>query len=226
MSSAPMREEDRKPIGLLGGTFDPIHYGHLRLAEEARVRLGLQRVCLIPAGRPAHRSAPQAPAADRLAMARLAAQGNPAFEVIALEAESPQPSYTVPTLERLRERFGAARPLVLLVGADAFLGLASWHRWRELFDLAHLAVATRPGHDLDAAALPALLAGELERRQARDAGELAAVPAGRILPFSITALDISATAIRRMLAQGDSIRYLLPDAALDYIDRNHLYQVS
>lgn len=224
MSSALKREPAVAPIGLLGGTFDPIHYGHLRLAEEARARLGLQQVCLIPAGQPAHRRPPRAAAAERLAMARLAVQGNAAFEVLDVEAASLQPSYTVPTLERLRARFGAVQPLVLLLGADAFLGLGSWHRWRELFDLAHLAVATRPGHEFAAAALPAALAEEFAARRADRRELLACAPAGRILPFSITALDISATALRDALAHGESVRYLLPDAVLDHIERNRLYQ--
>lgn len=225
MSSAAMGDPAVRPIGLLGGTFDPIHYGHLRLAEEARSRLLLDRVCLVPAGQPAHRQPPLATASHRLAMARLAVESNSALEVVALEADSPQPSYTVPTLERLRERFGARQSLVLLLGADAFLGLPSWHRWQDLFSLAHVAVATRPGHDLHPTALPPLLATELAGRAAQGPDALADAPAGCILPFPITALDISATAIRRTLATGGSVRYLLPDGALDYIEHNHLYSV-
>ena len=141
------------PLGILGGTFDPVHYGHLRLAEQAREQLGLAEVRWIPAGRPAHRGTPRSAPSHRVEMVRLAIAGNPAFHLDDAEAQSSAPSYSVPTLERLRGELGARRPLVLLLGAHAFLGLESWHRWRELFNLAHIAVATRPRSPLDAARL-------------------------------------------------------------------------
>lgn len=134
------------PLGVLGGTFDPIHTGHLRLAEEAREALGLGGVRLIPAGQPPHRGEPGSTAEDRLAMARLAAAGNPGFMVDDGEVRAQQKSYTVLTLERLRAEIGPRRPLVLILGADAFAGLPTWHRWTDLFALAHLAVANRPGY--------------------------------------------------------------------------------
>ncbi len=210
------------PLGLLGGTFDPVHFAHLRLAEEAIEALGLSGVLWLPSGVGAHREAPRASAADRLAMVGLALAQHPRFGIDAAEAGSPAPSYTVPTLERLRAALGATLPLVLLLGADAFLGLPAWHRWTELFALAHLAVATRPGHELDEAAMAAALAGEFGDRRGV-AADLALAPAGAIVPFALTALDISATAIRARLAAGASCRYLLPDAVLDYIDRHRLY---
>ena len=146
------------PLGVFGGTFDPIHYGHLRLAETAREALGLTRVRLIPAGQPPHRATPGAAGAHRLAMARLAAASNPAFEVDPAEVEAAQASYTILSLERLRAELGPRRPLVLLLGVDAFLGLPGWHRWTALLDLAHIAVAHRPGFPIDAASLPPALA--------------------------------------------------------------------
>ena len=147
------------PLGLFGGTFDPIHLGHLRLAETAREALSLERVRFIPAGQPPHRATPGASGADRLAMARLATADNPGFEVDAAEVDAAQASFTILTLERLRAELGPARPLVLLLGVDAFLGLPTWRRWTELFDFAHLAVASRPGYTLDEARLaPALAA--------------------------------------------------------------------
>ncbi len=210
------------PLGILGGTFDPVHYGHLRLAAEAVEGLGLAAVRWLPAGRPRHRNAPHTGAEHRLAMVRLAVADNDRFEVDAAEAESREPSYTVPSLERLRSELGSDRPLVLLLGADAFLGLPSWHRWEELFGLAHIAVATRPGHVLDPAAMAPALAEEFRWRAAANAA-LAGAPCGAVVPFAITALDISATAIRERLAAGREVRYLLPDAVLDYIRRNRLY---
>lgn len=211
------------PLGILGGTFDPIHFGHLRLAEEAIDALGLGSVRFVPAGRPAHRGVPAAAAAHRLEMARLAITSNPRFSLDAGEVEAATPSYTVPTLERLRRELGPARPLVLLLGADAFAGLATWHRWRDLFHLAHLAVTHRPGFDLDAASLPAPVAAELTARRAPPAS-LWDAPAGTIVPFAITPLAISATQLREFVAAGQSPRYLLPDAVVEYIACHHLYR--
>lgn len=215
------------PIGIFGGTFDPIHYGHLRLVEEAREALALEQVVLIPSGLPPHRAAPRTPAGDRLAMTRLAAAGNAALIVDPAEAESTAPSYSVLTLERLRAQFGPSRPLVLLVGADAFAGLPSWHRWRELFALAHIAVANRPGHPTDARRFPDLLshalAAECSARFCDRALDLRGVAAGRVLPFAMTPLAISASLLRARLAAGHTVRYLLPDSVVDYIRCHHLY---
>ena len=210
-------------IGVLGGTFDPVHFGHLRLGLEAIDRLGLAEVRIVPTGVPPHRAAPFAPAAARLRMAALAVAGEPRFVLDPAEAASIEPAYTVDTLLRLRRELGPARPLCLLMGSDAFAGLASWSRWRQLFELAHIGVATRPGH---AAALDRLrgpLAEECAARLGDSAASLAAAPAGAVVRFPISALDISASAIRDMLAHGRSPRYLLPDAVLDYIGSNRLY---
>lgn len=205
------------PLGVFGGTFDPIHYGHLRLAETAREALGLTRVRLIPAGQPVG-----AGGAHRLAMARLAAADNPAFEVDPAEVEAAQASYTILSLERLRAELGPRRPLVLLLGVDAFLGLPTWRRWTELFDFAHLAVANRPGYSLGGAAMPAALAEQVSRRQAAP-DTLGAAPAGRLVQFAMTPLAISATDIRARCAAGQSLRYLLPPPVVDYISRHQLY---
>lgn len=208
-------------IGIFGGTFDPIHYGHLRLAEEAREALSLEQIVLIPSGQPPHRDAPQTPANHRLAMAQLAAAGNRSITVDQAEVESATPSYSVLTLERLRRQLGPARPLVLLLGADAFAGLASWYRWRELFALAHIAVANRPGHPPQTPS--AALAAEAEPRLAARVEYMFGAPAGRVLPFEMTPLAISASLIRARLAAGQSVRYLLPDSVLDYIRSHRLY---
>lgn len=219
-----MSEAREAPLGLLGGTFDPIHHAHLRLALEAQQTLGLHTVRLIPAGQPKHRDTPGSSPEHRLAMARLAVEGVPQLEVDAAEVLSDAPSYTVPTLERLRADLGATRPLVLLMGVDAFQGLARWHRWQALLDLAHIGVATRPGYALGEATLEPALAALLRQSRTDDAAALATTPAGMIIPFDITALDISATAIRAQFARGASPRFLLPDAVVDYIDLHHLYQ--
>ena len=212
------------PLGIFGGTFDPVHFGHLRLAEEARQQLGLAQVLWVPAGQPPLRDQPHTAAADRAAMVRKAIEGNPAFALDDTEVNATAASYTVDTLARLRQSHGSQRALVLLLGADAFARLEQWHRWHELFDLAHIAVATRPGHSVQkvGAGDTAALADEFARRRG-DSADLRTAPAGRIVPFSITSLDISATALRRLLKQRDVPRYLVPDAVLDYIHHHHLY---
>lgn len=231
-----MNDAGKGVLGLFGGTFDPLHVAHLRLGLEAREALGLGEVCFIPAGNPALRDAPRGAGVHRLAMVERALADMPGFSVDATEvlnaardsAAKPRPSYTVETLERQRQLHGRERPLVLLLGADAFVRLEAWHRWRELLALAHIAVATRPGHEpivgagsLGVPGTP-LDAEFLARRG--EAADLARAPAGRIVPFAITALEISSTAIRRRLAQGLNARYLVPDAVLDYIDLHQLYR--
>jgi nicotinate-nucleotide adenylyltransferase len=211
------------PLGVFGGTFDPVHYGHLRLAEEARSHLGLTQVLWLPAGQPPLRGAPATPPEQRLAMVNLAIEANPHFTLDATEVNATTPSYTVETLERLRRVHGPQRPLVLLMGADAFARLDYWHRWQDLFALAHIGVATRPGHPLKVGAGETALDREFTARRGT-AAELAAAPAGRIVPFTIRALDISATALRAYLAAGESPRYLAPEPVLDYIEQHHLYR--
>ncbi len=209
------------PIGVFGGTFDPIHFGHLRMAEELAEVLNLTEVRIIPAGQPPHRTVPRTPARHRLAMARLAIAGNPRFKLDDREVQQARASYTVDTLRALRHELGAEQSIWLFMGADAFLGLATWKEWRRLFELAHIAVAHRPGYRLEQSdALNDGLRQELERRQVAGTPH---TPAGSILLRPITQLDIAATDIRSRLLEGRSVRYLLPDGVLDYIQKNHLY---
>ena len=213
-----------EPLGIFGGTFDPVHFGHLRLAEESIGHLGLGGVRWIPAGQPPHRGTPQVTARQRLEMVLRSTAKNARFSVDASEVEAAAPSYTVHTLVRLRGELGAAQPLVLLVGADAFAGLTSWHRWRDLFSLAHIAVSHRPGFPVEIGSLPHELATEFTDRRLSDAGGLKNTAAGGIVTFAMTQLAISATQIRKLLANGRSPRYLLPDGVLDYIQTHSLYR--
>lgn len=214
------------PLVILGGTFDPVHYGHLRVAEEVRVTLAPAELRLVPARDPPHRGTPSASAADRLRMLELARGEFPNLGVDARELERAGKSYTVLTLEELREAF-PARPLALLVGADAFLGLPSWHRWRELFELAHILVATRPETPLDPAGLNPQLRQAWEQRRSDDLDALRARPAGSILAVGVVPQPISATAIRAALARGavEAVRGLLPAAVLAYIETHRLYGI-
>lgn len=224
--------ESSGALGIFGGTFDPPHIAHLRLAIEAREALQLTEVVFVPAGSPPLRDAPQASPAQRLAMVECAIADMPGYSVDASEIMVSGPSYTVATLARLRKQHGT-RPLVLLMGADAFARLPAWQRWRELFTLAHIGVATRPGHALlpqkvgadntAQSTLDAELAAEFSQRQG-DAADIAQAPAGRIIPFAITPLEISATLIRQRLAQGLSVRHLVSSSVLDYIDSHAIYR--
>jgi nicotinate-nucleotide adenylyltransferase len=214
------------PLGLLGGTFDPVHYGHLRLADDVQRALSLAEVRLIPAGQPPHRGAPHARAADRLAMLELARIEFPRLVVDRREMRRAGKSYSVQTLEDLRAE-DVARPLLWIVGADALLGLPDWYRWRDLFGLAHLVVASRPGVMLEPA-LPPRLRPEWDSRVTTDPALLRTRPAGTIFRQDVTPQPISATAIRAAIARGDdgvaAVRGLLPDGVLAYIDHNRLYR--
>jgi nicotinate-nucleotide adenylyltransferase len=213
------------PIGLLGGTFDPIHFGHLRLAEELAEELDIAQVRFIPAGQPPHRGQPRADASQRLEMVRRAVAGNPRFRLDAREIQRDAPSYSVDTLTALRAELPAETPLVLFMGGDAFLGLTTWHEWRHLFDLAHIAVAHRPGYSLASweDALPDTLRTCLSTRRCEQAAEILEKPAGQVFLHTITQLDISASQIRYRALRGQSLRYLLPDPVIYYNNENRLY---
>lgn len=207
-------------IGILGGTFDPIHHGHLRPALEIHERLDLDELRLVPAHVPPHRPLPGTTANHRLAMAELAIRGLPGFRVDRRELDRSGPSYSVDTLVQLRAEVGPARPLLMLVGLDAFAGLHTWHRWREIPRLAHVVVVGRPG-----SGSPAPGTGYLEAADVVDSSErLRELPCGHVLFAAVTLLDISATAIRALLRAGRSPRFLLPDPVLDYILENDLYR--
>ena len=210
-------------IGVLGGTFDPVHNAHLRLAEEAAAALHLAEVRLIPAGEPYHRAGVAASPEHRLAMLALAVRDHPILRVDDRDVRRPGATYTVDTLQSLRADLGSERPLVLILGADAFLGLESWREWRRILDLAHIAVAARPGHaDWRSSASPGL-AAEIARRYSADSEVLKHRPGGAIVSFVSTPMDISATAVRERLAAGGKVRDLLPAPVLDYIGKCHLY---
>ncbi len=206
-------------IGILGGTFDPVHNGHLRIALELLQELPLREVRFIPCHVPPHRGGPVASARERLAMLELAIGGQPGFVVDKRELERPGLSYMVDTLSSLREAYGDL-PLCLILGEDAFNKLDTWHRWRQLTDLAHIVVACRP--DVDGPPSPDV-AGLLEARRETDPLVLQQRPAGGILMWPVTQLAISATRIRTLAAKGESPRYLMPDSVWSYMRKKSLY---
>lgn len=207
------------PLGIFGGTFDPIHFGHLRTAFELLQELELAEVRFVPAGDPPHRAPPLCNAPHRLAMVRAAASHQPGFVVDDRETRRPGPSYTVTTLRELRAEC-PGRPVCLIVGMDAFLGLPQWHEWQQVLQLAHLVVAHRPGWVApDSGTLGELLAKCGTTRVA----DLHATAAGRIHVRAVTQLEISSTDLRDLIVSGRDPRYLLPDSVRDIIRDTSCY---
>ncbi|NNE05458.1 MAG: nicotinate-nucleotide adenylyltransferase [Xanthomonadales bacterium] len=206
-------------IVILGGTFDPVHFGHLRAAEEIRETLDMDEFRFLPCGQPPHRDAPHASASQRLEMLRLALADWPDFTVDDREVLRQGPSYMVDTLSDFRTEYPDAA-LVLVIGQDAANSLDHWHRWRALPGLAHLVIMSRHG---DTARYPkavedVLLAGKADRPRS-----LADSPAGRVLNVAIDSLPVSASAIRALISSGRSARFLVPDPVLRYIQQQGLY---
>ena len=211
-------------IGIFGGTFDPIHYGHLRTAEEIGEIAHLREVRFIPAGMPRLRATPVAPPRHRVAMVHLAIEDNPRFELDEREVQRQGISRTVESLREMKQELKGVG-LCFITGADAFAKLAEWHSWRELFQLCHFIVAVRPGYAsaINRDELPEELKEECKGRWVSSADSLRQTPSGLIFIAQTTLLDISATTIRARVASGKSLRYLVPDSALNYIAANNLY---
>ena len=199
------------PLAILGGTFDPVHIGHLRVALEAADRLGAE-LRLLPSRVPPHREQPVATADQRVAILRAALSRQNRLQLDERELSRQGPSYTIDTLIELRGEIGANRSLVLLLGRDAFLGLANWYRWHELFDYAHIGVLSRPGHSPE---WPDELTAAVASRFIPASSLADHQPFGKVFEIAVSALDISATAIRQLLNHGGDPRYLIPDAVID-----------
>ncbi len=209
-------------IGVLGGTFDPVHIGHLRGALEVAEMMELDELRLTPNARPPHRDTPQVSALDRLAMVECAVAGVATLVVDPRELQRNKPSYTIDTLELMRAELAADDQLFLLLGWDAFCGLPMWHRWEELLQHCHILVLQRPDADSEP---PDALRNLLAARSVSDPLALKG-PGGQIAFVWQTPLAVSATQIRQLLASGKSVRYLVPDAVLAYIDAHGLYRAS
>ncbi len=212
-------------MGIFGGTFDPIHYGHLRIAEELVETINLHEMRFIPAGVPRLRPPPIASSRHRTSMVEVAIRNNARFVLDEREIHRPGTSYSIDSIRELRQEKGESVTLCLIMGADAFMKLANWHEWHDLFGLCHIIIAARPGHELATRpdSLPQALRGETAQRWAHSLADLESAPCGLIYIAPTILLDVSATVIRTLISNNRSVRYLLPDAVLDYIETNHLY---
>lgn len=216
-----MAKTTSRLIALYGGTFDPIHYGHLKPVEALAKQVALQQITIMPNNVPPHRPQPQADSQQRKAMVQLAIAGNPLFKLDDRELQRKTPSYTVETLEQLRAEIGSEQPLAFIVGQDSLLSLHRWHRWETLLTLCHLLVCQRPGYSVSM--------GTAEEQQWLDAHQASSVeqlhtqPAGKIYLAQTPMYDISATAIRQRLEQHLPCDDLIPPAVAEFIRQHHLY---
>jgi len=212
-------------VGIFGGTFDPIHYGHLRIAEEIVKTVGLQKLYFVPAGMPRLRHSPVASPQHRVEIVRLAIQKNPDFVLDEREINRDGVSYSIDTVREFKQEFGEEIRLCFVLGADAFINLPEWNNWKELFNLCHFIVSTRPGYTLTL--IKELLSKELReecsQRWVSNTESLRKDTSGLIFIASTTMLDISATSIRAHIADGRSVRHLVPSVTVNYISENKLY---
>jgi len=213
-------ENNYDAIGILGGTFDPVHFGHLRSALEVCLQLNLDHVRLIPCAVPPHRQATMASAEVRRLMLELAVKSVPQLMVDDRELQREGPSFTVDTLLSLRQEF-KDNPLFLILGTDAFKGLASWSRWQQILSLAHIVVVQRPDETLE-------LQEELQDWYQQHLAQIADrhLAAGKIWPLTVTSLAISATQIRQDLLAANPVNFLLPDSVIAVIEQLGLYRTN
>jgi len=211
-------------IGILGGTFNPIHFGHLRMAQELADTLNFDEVRFIPAANPPHKNTPSISAEHRAAMVRLGIANNPVFTFDDCELRRTGASYTIDTLLSLREELGSQTSITLFMGSDAFTKFDTWHRWQEIIPLCHIVLVQRPTAQTEANKLPKLLETFLHNHYSENGDDLHTSPAGFVTMRPVTALDISSTAIREAFKHGYSARYLMPDSVIEYIHAHNLYK--
>ncbi len=217
----------RPAIGLFGGTFDPVHFGHLRLATELAEAFRLEKVVFIPAGLPYHRGrTAHASAEERLTMLKLAIARDPRFDLDERELRRDGATYSYDTLAAIRAERGPEQPLVFLAGSDAFARIDTWHRWAELFELAHFAVAIRGDDSAWSTRGPGAFPREVWPRITLNLREMLSAPAGKVMTFAMTPLAISSTTIRALVAEGSSIRYLAPDPVVEFVRSHGIYSTD
>lgn len=209
-----------KRLAVFGGTFDPVHIGHLRSALEVAQALKLDKVRLVPNALPPHRAAPNVNAQQRLRMVELAIANEPLLSVDARELKRDKPSWTIDTLISLRQELAQQDQLFFVLGWDAFCGLPSWHRWTELLDHCHLLVLQRPDVQVE---VPAAVQELIDSKAVAKWQDIVN-PAGSVVFLQQTPLAVSATQIRKLLGEGKNIRYLVPDTVFEFIQTQGLYQ--
>lgn len=211
---------------LFGGTFDPIHYGHLRPVEALAKQVNLQKVILLPNHVPPHRPQPEASPIQRLEMVRLAIQGNPLFTIDTRELEKNSPSYTLETLIAFRQELGPRQPLAFIIGQDSLLSIHTWYGWDKLLDNCHLLVCSRPGYATHFS--DPIMQNWLQQHKTENPDQLRHTPHGYIFLADTPLVNISATEIRQNLSAGlnseKSCNELIPEAVMNYIKQQHLYQ--
>ncbi|GKS69407.1 nicotinate-nucleotide adenylyltransferase [Nitrosomonas sp. PY1] len=212
-------------VGIYGGTFDPIHFGHLRVAEELIDSINLQHIIFVPSGEPRLRGAPIGTRHQRTEMIRLAIQNNHRFSIDEREINRPGISTTVESLREFQRESVDNRILCFILGIDAFIKINQWHQWREIFNLCHLLVVARPGYDAiyDNQTVPQEVVQEFMLRRTISVNYLTQQSAGLIYIAQTSLLEISASQIRHLVSVDKSVRYLLPDRVSDYISTNHIY---
>ena len=208
-------------LAIMGGTFDPVHNGHLRTAVEILDRYHYSNLKLIPCFQPVHKDRPSVLPQHRLDMARLAISGDARLSVDSREIDREGPSYSIDTLRDLREEIGPDESLIMVLGMDSFLSLPTWHKWQQIIKYAHLLVGSRPGWEPD---LISELSGFCENYRAASSHELQCAPSGRVWFETLTPLGISSSMIRALARKNESIAYLLPEPVQKYIEQHQLYR--
>lgn len=224
-TTRPAMAAARRPsrrLGVLGGTFDPVHCGHVTAARFVQLALALESVLLIPCGQPVHRQQPLASAPERCAMVALALAAEPQLQLDRRECQTNAPSYTIDTLTALQRE----QPDVswhLLVGADAFLSLPSWKQWQQLLDQVNLVVMTRPGFAIDEAGMAPALLAQYQRRRVANPAALASIGQGAIAAIDVRTSDLSSTQVRELLKTGGNLGSILHPAVAQHIRTHGLY---
>ncbi|MDG2090340.1 MAG: nicotinate-nucleotide adenylyltransferase [Gammaproteobacteria bacterium] len=211
---------EKKNIGILGGTFDPVHFGHLRTALAAQQEFALDEVRLIPCHHPVHKEEPEVSAQGRIEMLHKATKTEKRLVVDVRECMRPGPSYMIETLESLRTEYPKER-LFLLLGVDAFNNLEAWKDWQKIFEIAHLIVITRPGWEINPSSLVKKFC---KKRMASSFSEMSEAKKGNVLAYSFMPLMISSSEIRSLLKENKSVRYLTPNKVIKYIKKHELYK--
>ena len=208
-------------VAIFGGTFDPVHYGHIKVASDLADHLDVNSVALMPCGKPTHRPPPAATPSQRLDMLKLSIVGNQKLTVEESEIDTTTPNYTINSLHRIRSRIGAKETVFLCIVSDTLSQLDSWHQWTDLTKYCHIVAISRPGLNRK---YSSSLTNWIASRRCRDVAKLKENPAGFVYHCELSFLDISSTKIRQKIKTNEALQKLLPSKVINYIHINHLYK--